>query len=58
MIGTLIPNMILSTTYDKYLLLFVTISKQTSELCLKRDFYGFIGVIGYVDSQVINANIT
>ena len=44
-------NMILSTIYDKYLLLFTTKSKQTSELCQKRGFNGSTGVIGYADSE-------
>ena len=56
--GTLIPYMILSITYDEYLLLFTTKSKQISELCQKYVFNGSTGVIGYADSWLINANIT
>ena len=49
--GTLIPTMILSTTYDKYLLLFTTKSKQIPELFQIRGFNGYTGVIGYADSE-------
>ena len=43
--------MVLLTTYDKYLLLFTTKSKQISELCQKRGFNGYTGVIEYADSE-------
>ena len=44
--------MILSTTYDKYLLLFTTKkSKQISESSQKRGFNGSTRVIGYADSE-------
>ena len=47
----LIPNMILLITYDKYLLLFKSKSKQISELSQKRGYNGSTGVIGYADSE-------
>ena len=47
--------MILSTTCDKYVLLFTTKSKRISELSQKRGFYRYIGVIGSADSEYINA---
>ena len=49
--GTLISNMIFSTTCDKYLLLFMTKSKQICLFSQKRGFNGNIGVVGYADSE-------
>ena len=43
--------MILSTTYDTYLLLFTTKTKQISILSQKRGFNGSTGVIGDADSK-------
>ena len=47
----LIPNMILSTKYDKHLLLFTTKSKQILELYQKRGSNDSTWVIGYADSE-------
>ena len=43
--------MILSTVCDKYLLLFMTKSKQICIFYQKRGFNGYPGEIEYVDSE-------
>ena len=44
-------TLILPTRCDKYLLLFTTKSKQTSEFPQRRGFNGSTGVIEYAESE-------
>ena len=49
--------MILSTAYDKYLLLLFTTKKSTNFRVVPGTWFnGSTGVIGYADSELINAN--
>ena len=47
--------MILSTTYEKYLLLFTTLKKKNFRIVPETWFHRYIGVIGSADSEYINA---
>ena len=49
--GTLIPNMRLSTTYDKSALLFTTKRQTNFSVVPKSGFNGSTEVIGYADSE-------
>ena len=55
---TLIPNMVLSTVYDKYLLFSTTKKYIILRIVQKRGPNGSTGIISYAESYVINANIT
>ena len=45
--------MVLSTTYDKYLLLYTTKSKQISKLSQRRGFKAYIGITGTLIPNMI-----